>query len=151
MNTSSQGRAGSRDPSFPGVGGKLCVQLSEMISFKLASIYDWALESEDALEGGGLLSAMRVARESGCGSRSVWMSYTDPQTAMAEMRPWVGESLSAALFEVQQDVPVVLCQSQNEDPLGRVSLDNKEACARNGGELRLERHQDRVRSPRKSG
>ena len=35
------------------------------------SIYDWALESEDALEGGGLLSAMRVARESGCGSRSV--------------------------------------------------------------------------------
>jgi hypothetical protein len=53
------------------------------------------------------------------------MSYTDPQTAMGEMRPWVGESLSAALFEVQQDVPVVLCQSQNEDPLGRVSLDNK--------------------------
>jgi hypothetical protein len=48
---------------------------------------------------------------------------TDPQTAMAEMRPWVGESLSAALFEVQQAVPVVLCQSQNEDPLGRVSLE----------------------------
>ena len=37
----------------------------------------------------------------------------------------MGEPLSAALFEVQQDVPVVLCQSQNEDPPGRVSLDSK--------------------------
>jgi hypothetical protein len=47
---------------------------------------------------------------------------TKPETAMAEMRPWVGESLSVALFEMQKDVRFVLCQQETEDPLERICL-----------------------------
>ncbi len=48
-----------------------------------------------------------------------------PQTAMAEMRPWIGESLSVALFKVQQDVRVVLCPAGRQDPLERIRLDGR--------------------------
>jgi hypothetical protein len=47
---------------------------------------------------------------------------TEPQTAMAEMRPWIGECLSVALLKVEQDVQVVLCQAEIEDPFERISL-----------------------------
>ena len=43
---------------------------------------------------------------------------------MAEMRPWVGESLSIALFETQRDLKVVLCQDELEDPLERLFDEN---------------------------
>jgi hypothetical protein len=45
-----------------------------------------------------------------------------PETAMAEVRPWVGESLSVALFEITKDVRLVLCQQDSEDPLKRICL-----------------------------
>ena len=47
---------------------------------------------------------------------------TEPQTAMAEMRPWVGESLSMALFETKKDLRLVQCQQDSEDPLKRICL-----------------------------
>jgi len=39
---------------------------------------------------------------------------------MAEMRPWVGESLTVALFEIQRNLRLVLCQAETEGPLERI-------------------------------
>jgi hypothetical protein len=39
-----------------------------------------------------------------------------PETALAEMRPWVGESLTLAIFELQQDVCLVVCRPGPENP-----------------------------------
>jgi len=47
---------------------------------------------------------------------------TKPETAMAEMRPWIGESLSVAFFAIQEDVRLVDCQRDSEDPLKRICL-----------------------------
>lgn len=38
-----------------------------------------------------------------------------PETALAEMRPWVGESLTLASFEVQRDANLVICQAGPEN------------------------------------
>ena len=40
---------------------------------------------------------------------------TDERTALAEMRPWVGESLTLAIFEIQKDINIVVCQAGPED------------------------------------
>lgn len=37
-----------------------------------------------------------------------------PETALAEMRPWVGESLTLAIFEVQKNISLVVCQAGAE-------------------------------------
>lgn len=39
------------------------------------------------------------------------------ETALAEMRPWVGESLTLAIFELQQDVNLVVCRPGPENAL----------------------------------
>ena len=52
-----------------------------------------------------------------------------PETAMVEMRPWVGESLSVTLFKTLKDVRVVLCQAKSEDPFERINLTGKKLLA----------------------
>jgi len=49
---------------------------------------------------------------------------TDEKTALAEMRPGVGESLTVALFEIQRDVKLVVCQP-GPDNLGEVIFEEK--------------------------
>lgn len=44
---------------------------------------------------------------------------TDPETAMAEMRPWVGESITLGMFETVESLRVVVCQTLPEDILQR--------------------------------
>jgi len=39
---------------------------------------------------------------------------TTPETALAEMRPWVGEAISLALFEIQRPIKVVVCRAGEE-------------------------------------
>lgn len=41
------------------------------------------------------------------------------ETALAEMRPWIGESLTLAIFEILRDIKIVLCRagSVNSDDL----------------------------------
>ncbi len=56
---------------------------------------------------------------------------SSPETAMAEMRPWVGESLSVALFEIQCDVRVILCQAEVEDPFERIPLYGQSSSSEN--------------------
>jgi len=48
-----------------------------------------------------------------------------PETAMAEMRPWVGESLSLANFALEKDARLVLCQQDSEDRLKRIRLNGE--------------------------
>jgi hypothetical protein len=38
-----------------------------------------------------------------------------PETALAEMRPWVGESLTLAIFETQRPLSLVLCRAGTEN------------------------------------
>ena len=40
---------------------------------------------------------------------------TKPETSLAEMRPWVGESLTLAIVENQQNIQLVVCQAGTED------------------------------------
>ena len=47
---------------------------------------------------------------------------TTRETALAEMRPWVGESLTLAIFEVTKDIKLVVCQVGTED-LGGILLE----------------------------
>ena len=51
----------------------------------------------------------------------------DEKTALAEMRPWVGESLTLANFEIQQDLNVVVCQAGSEDIFERLFEENSPA------------------------
>lgn len=44
---------------------------------------------------------------------------TDEQTALAEMRPWIGESLTLALFETIRPTRLVICGTRPEDLLRR--------------------------------
>lgn len=44
---------------------------------------------------------------------------TGPETAMAEMRPWIEESITLGLFEVVESLRVVVCQTLPEDILRR--------------------------------
>jgi RES domain-containing protein len=50
-----------------------------------------------------------------------------PETALAEMRPWVGESLTLAIFEVQQDTKLVVCKFGDEDLGERLFEENPSA------------------------
>ncbi len=51
----------------------------------------------------------------------------DPGTALAEMRPWVGESLTIAVFEIQRDIKLVACQEQAENLGERILVENPPA------------------------
>jgi hypothetical protein len=52
------------------------------------------------------------ANPSGC----AYLYLADhPETALAEMRPWVGESLTLAIFEIQQNIKLVVCKFGAED------------------------------------
>lgn len=51
----------------------------------------------------------------------------NPGTALAEMRPWVGESLSIAVFEIQKDVKLIACQQQPENLGERIFEENPSA------------------------
>ena len=52
---------------------------------------------------------------------------TDERTALAEMRPWVGESLTLALFETLRDINLVVCQAGTEDLGERLFEENPSA------------------------
>ena len=49
---------------------------------------------------------------------------TDPETALAEMRPWLREHLTLALFEVQREIKLVVCRPGNEDIFERLFEEN---------------------------
>jgi RES domain len=51
----------------------------------------------------------------------------NPGTALAEMRPWVGESLTIAVFEIQKDIKLVACQEQAENLGERILEENPPA------------------------
>jgi hypothetical protein len=44
---------------------------------------------------------------------------TDVKTALAEMRPWVGESLTLAVFKIKKKLKLVVCQAGGEALGGR--------------------------------
>lgn len=48
----------------------------------------------------------------------------NPGTALAEMRPWVGESLTIAVFEIQKDIKLIACQEQPENLGERIFEEN---------------------------
>jgi hypothetical protein len=52
---------------------------------------------------------------------------TTPETALAEMRPWVGESLTLAIFEIKKDIKLVVCQTGTEDWEERLFEENPSA------------------------
>jgi hypothetical protein len=43
------------------------------------------------------------------------------ETALAEMRPWLQESLTVAIFETQRDINIVICKAGGEDSWGRLA------------------------------
>ena len=45
---------------------------------------------------------------------------TDKETALAEMRPWVGESLTLAVFKIKKKIKLVVCQPGVEALGGRL-------------------------------
>lgn len=51
----------------------------------------------------------------------------NPGTALAEMRPWVGESLTIAVFEIQKDIKLIACQEQPENFGERIFEENPSA------------------------
>jgi len=64
------------------------------------------------------------ANPSGC----AYLYLADhPETALAEMRPWVGESLTLAIFEVLQNIKLVVCKFGAEDFGERLFEENPSA------------------------
>lgn len=45
---------------------------------------------------------------------------TDERTALAEMRPWMGESLTLATFEIKRPVRLVVCWAREQDLVERL-------------------------------
>jgi len=45
---------------------------------------------------------------------------TRAETALAEMRPWQGESLTLALFELTREIKIIMCHPENENPIERI-------------------------------
>ena len=43
-----------------------------------------------------------------------------PETALAEMRPWIGGSVTLAVFEIKKDIELVLCQTGAGNPWERL-------------------------------
>ena len=46
------------------------------------------------------------------------------ETALAEMRPWVGESLTLGIFEIQKNIKIVVCKAGDEDWEERLFVEN---------------------------
>jgi hypothetical protein len=45
---------------------------------------------------------------------------TDEKTALAEMRPWVGESVTLAIFETKKEIKLVVCEAGVANPWNRL-------------------------------
>lgn len=46
------------------------------------------------------------------------------ETALAEMRPWVGESLTVALFEILKDIRLVVCRAGSDNSIDLLFEEN---------------------------
>ena len=52
---------------------------------------------------------------------------TDEKTALAEMRPWVGESLTLVIFEIKKNIKIVDCHAKDENWEERLFEENPSA------------------------
>jgi hypothetical protein len=121
-------RAASKSRVLPLKSGhRLCrVQVGSVF----APVNEMGAEEEHPLPSERMVPDPKYIRHGGRANPSgfayLYLAAT-PETALAEMRPWVGEALTLAIFEIKKDIKVVVCRTGAEDWEERLFEENPTA------------------------
>src|SRR5437667_1977571 len=100
------------------------------VGSKFAPENEMRIEEEHPLPKAGMIPRPKYIKSGGRanppGFAYLYLA-TNEETALAEMRPWVGESLTLATFRIRKDIKLVVCQAGAEDLEERLFEENPSA------------------------